>query len=53
MHFEYTDGYSGGRGSNKGIVSVEYQPYADYLSMMKTLHANLYRLASYYDADGR
>lgn len=53
MHFEYGDGYSGGRGSNKGIVSVEYRPYTDYLSMMETLHRNLYALASYYDAGER
>lgn len=49
MHFEYCDGYTSGRGTNKGLVSVEYQPYTEYLSMMKTLHDNLYALASYYD----
>lgn len=53
MHFEYADGYSGGKGSNKGIVSVEYQPYNQYLSSMKSLHDNLYALASYYDSDER
>ncbi|WP_369808883.1 hypothetical protein [uncultured Alistipes sp.] len=49
MHFEYADGYQDGRGTNKGLVSVEYQPYTEYLAMMKTLHDNLYALASYYD----
>lgn len=53
MHFEYCDGYTGGKGSNKGLVSVEYQPYNAYLSMMKSLHDNLYALASYYDAEER
>ena len=51
MHFEYNDGYGGTADSNKGLVSVEYTPYADYLNLAKELHTNLYPLASYYDAE--
>ena len=51
MHFEYNDGYGNGTDSNKGLVSVEYSPYTDYLGLAKELHTNLYRLASYYDAE--
>lgn len=51
MHFEYNDGYGGTADSNKGLVSVEYTPYADYLNLARELHTNLYPLASYYDAE--
>ena len=44
-------GYGGTADSNKGLVSVEYTPYADYLNLAKELHTNLYPLASYYDAE--
>lgn len=49
MHFEYCDSYGGQTASNKGMVSVEYAPYTEYLGYMKSLHANLYALATYYD----
>lgn len=53
MHFEYADGYANSAGSNKGLVSVEYAPYTDYLNAVKQLHTNLYPLASYYDRSDR
>lgn len=37
MHFEYNDGYGGTTDSNKGLVSVEYTPYADYLNLAREL----------------
>lgn len=49
MHFEYCDSCEGGLCSNKGLVSVDYAPYEDFLSAMKRFHANLYPLAGYYD----
>ncbi len=49
MHFEYGDGYGDGSDSNKGLVSVKYEPYTDFLDAVKELHNNLYALASYYD----
>lgn len=49
MHFEYCDSYGGQTASNKGLVSVEYAPYIEFLGSMKQLHNNLYALASYYD----
>lgn len=49
MHFEYNDGYGGTSDSNKGLVSVEYAPYTDFLTLAGELHANLYPLITYYD----
>jgi hypothetical protein len=50
-HFQYNDTYgSAALNANKGIVSVEYSPYGDFLERMKQLHVNTYRLADYFDA---
>ncbi len=49
MHFEYCDSYGGQTASNKGLVSVEYVPYTEFLGSLRLLHANLYALAGYYD----
>lgn len=38
------------RDSNKGIVSTGYEPYAPLLARMKSLNAQLYPLAAYFDA---
>ena len=37
------------RDSNKGIVNLRYEPYADLLAAMKSLNANIYALADYFD----
>jgi hypothetical protein len=37
------------RDSNKGLVNLKYEPYADLLSAMKPLNANLYPLADWFD----
>ena len=51
MHFEIQRRLRRHGGfEQKGLVSVEYTPYADYLNLAKELHTNLYPLASYYDA---
>lgn len=50
MHFEYNDGYGGTSDSNKGVVSVEYEPYSDFLELAGELHRNIYPLIDYYDA---
>lgn len=50
MHFEYNDGYGGTSDSNKGLVSVEYAPYTEFLTLASELHRNLYPLATYYDS---
>lgn len=50
IHFEYNDGYdSDGKASNKGVVSIEYEPYASFLSYMRQLNLAIYPLADYYD----
>jgi len=37
------------RDSNKGLVNLRYEPYADLLASMKSLNANLYALADFFD----
>ena len=37
------------RDSNKGLVNLRYEPYADLLAVMKSLNANLYGLADWFD----
>ena len=37
------------RDSNKGLVNLKYEPYADLLSAMKALNANLYPLADWFE----
>lgn len=58
VHFEYNDGYStdGNTGnatncnaSNKGIVSLDYEPYESFLSYMRQLNLSVYPLIDYYD----
>ncbi|MDL2210958.1 hypothetical protein LJB79_00020 [Bacteroides sp. OttesenSCG-928-M17] len=51
VHFEYNDGYtSGNNTSNKGIVSLEYEPYYSFLSYVRQLNLSVYPLIDYYDA---
>ncbi|CAG9901260.1 hypothetical protein BOVA604_4393 [Bacteroides ovatus] len=51
VHFEYNDGYdSDGKASNKGVVSIEYEPYGPFLSQMRQLNLAVYSLIDYYDA---
>lgn len=50
VHFEYNDGYdSDGKASNKGIVSIEYEPYGAFLSQIRQLNLSVYSLIDYYD----
>ncbi|WP_294617786.1 hypothetical protein [uncultured Bacteroides sp.] len=49
VHFEYNDGYNDGKSTNKGIVSLEYEPYDSYLSYMRQLNLAVYSLIDYYD----
>jgi hypothetical protein len=37
------------RDSNKGMVNLRYEPYADLVAAMKSLNANIYALADYFD----
>jgi hypothetical protein len=37
------------RDSNKGLVNLRYEPYADLVAAMKSLNANIYALADYFD----
>jgi hypothetical protein len=37
------------RDSNKGMVNLRYEPYADLAAAMKSLNANIYALADYFD----
>jgi hypothetical protein len=37
------------RDSNKGLVNLRYEPYADLAAAMKSLNANIYALADYFD----
>jgi len=37
------------RDSNKGIVNLRYEPYAELMAAMKSLNANIYALADYFD----
>ena len=49
-HFEYNDGYdSNGKASNKGIVSIEYEPYTSFLSQMRQVNLAVHSLIDYYD----
>jgi hypothetical protein len=38
------------RDSNKGIVSIRYEPYAPLVDLMKALNRNVYALADYFDS---
>lgn len=50
VHFEYNDAWaSDGSVSNKGIVSLEYEPYGDFLSYVRQLNLAIYPLIDYYD----
>lgn len=58
IHFEYNDGYSTDdntgnatncNASNKGIVSLDYEPYEPFLSYMRQLNLSVYPLIDYYD----
>lgn len=50
IHFEYNDGYDAdGNASNKGVVSIEYEPYEGFLSYMRQLNLAVYPLIDYYD----
>lgn len=50
VHFEYNDGYdSNGKASNKGVVSIEYEPYESFLSHMRQLNLSVHSLIDYYD----
>lgn len=52
VHFEYNDGYdSDGKASNKGIVSIEYEPYKSFLLPMRQLNLAVYSLIDYYDKE--
>jgi hypothetical protein len=37
------------RDSNKGIVTIRYEPYSPLLQRMKTINSNLYPLADFFD----
>ena len=37
------------RDSNKGIVTIRYEPYTAMLDLMKPINRNLYALADYFD----
>jgi hypothetical protein len=37
------------RDSNKGFVNLRYEPYAELAAAMKSLNANIYALADYFD----
>lgn len=50
VHFEYNDGYEAdGSASNKGIVSIDYQPYESFLAYVRQLNLAVYPLVDYYD----
>lgn len=50
VHFEYNDGYSqDNKASNKGIVSLDYEPYSEYLDYMRQINLNIYPLIDYFD----
>ena len=54
VHFKYQDAiYNSKSGEeaycNKGIVSVDCEPYADFLKAMKQVHVNAYALIDYFD----
>lgn len=50
VHFEYNDGYdSNGKASNKGVVSIEYEPYESFLSHMRQLNLSVHSLIDYND----
>lgn len=50
VHFEYNDSFSSTSGaSNRGMVSLEYEPYTDFLSYVRQLNLAVYSLADYYD----
>lgn len=54
VHFEYNDGYAAdGNASNKGIVSLEYEPYESFLSYMRQLNLSVHPLIDYYDKQSR
>lgn len=49
-HFEYNDTYNTTTGaSNRGIVSLEYEPYEDFLDYVRQLNIAIYSLTNYYD----
>jgi hypothetical protein len=38
------------RDSNKGIVTIKYEPYAPLLDLMRELNRNVYALADWFDS---
>lgn len=51
VHFEYNDGYTEEGASNKGIVSLNYEPYTDFLSAIRQINLDVYSLIDYYDKE--
>ena len=49
VHFEYADGGTNSKATNKGIVSMEYTPYEDFLKYVKQMNLNVYSLIDYFD----
>ena len=51
VHFEYNDDYTSSEViSNKGIVSLEYEPYKSFLSFVRQLNLNVNSLIDYFDS---
>ena len=38
------------RDSNKGVVTIKYEPYQPLMTLMKSLNQSVYALADYFDA---
>jgi len=38
------------KGSNKGFLSIRYEPFEDLVQMAKALHSQVYPLTTYFDA---
>lgn len=45
VHFEYNDAPD----ANKGIVSLDYEPYEPYLKLVRQLNQQVHALVDYYD----
>lgn len=49
LHFNYRDLNLNGDITNKGIVSLDYKPYEEFVEAMKVMHVNTYPLIDFFD----
>ncbi|MDO9634291.1 MAG: hypothetical protein Q7J05_04500 [Paludibacter sp.] len=49
LHFNYRDINLNGDITNKGIISIDYKPYEEFVETVKVMHINTYPLIDFFD----